>query len=118
MRLKAGTLSGLSAGDTSSMDESAESVLDHLSEVWPAGDDKVWCSTLADRLADVHPGIYEGWTGEQVTSAVKPHGLGTVQIKRDGSNRKGLVRTELLAAVANRDAADTPVDGDGRGVDR
>jgi S-DNA-T family DNA segregation ATPase FtsK/SpoIIIE len=109
-RQRAGLLTGLSAGDTTSMDDSPESVLDHLTEVWPTGPQgpevKVWCSTLADRLADAYPSVYEGWTAEQVTAAVKPHGLATIQIKRRGKNRWGLAYVDLLAAAANRGTSD------------
>ncbi len=52
------------------------------------------------------PGLYGAWTGEQVTSAVRPHGLKSIQIKRtvDGRalNRRGLARTALHAALDDR----------------
>jgi S-DNA-T family DNA segregation ATPase FtsK/SpoIIIE len=113
-RHRAGLLTGLSAGTVPVLDDDAESILDHLAEVWPAGEDKVWCSVLAERLADAHPAVYEGWTAEQVTSAVKPHGLTTTQIKRNGRNRNGLDRADLLAVIANRGLTDTDDEGVGR----
>ena len=95
-------------------------MLDHLASIWPTDPAnpaagaaaKVWCDDLADLLADHQPGTYDGWTGEQVTSAVRPHGLRTVQIKRtmDGRqvNKRGLAHTDLTAAL---EAPDQLVDG-------
>ena len=74
--------------------------------MWPPGEEKVWWDDLAERLADTYPGLYGAWTGEQVTTAVRPHGLRSIQIKRtvDGKqlNRRGLARTALHAALDDR----------------
>ena len=43
---------------------------------------RVWCDDLADLLTARPPGYYDGWSGEQVTAAVKPHGVTTRQVKR------------------------------------
>jgi S-DNA-T family DNA segregation ATPase FtsK/SpoIIIE len=108
-RLAAGLLTGHAAGLDPDPDQDSSSVLDHLHEVWPTTDpdSKVWCDDLAERLAAQYPGTYDGWTGEQVTSAVRPHGLRTIQIKRtvDGRavNKRGLARAALIAAVADRE---------------
>ncbi|MGH3815227.1 MAG: cell division protein FtsK [Pseudonocardiaceae bacterium] len=105
-RIAAGLLTGHAAGLDPDPDEDSASVLDHLLEVWPHSESKAWCDDLAERLATAHPGTYEGWTAEQVTSAVRPHGLRTIQIKRsiDGRpvNRRGLDRSALIAALADR----------------
>ena len=98
----AGWLSGLAAGQDPEPDTDTASVLDHLAAVWPAGEDKVWCETLADRLADTYPATYDGWTGEQVTAAVKPHGIATMQIKRRGVNRRGIALANLATALDAR----------------
>ncbi len=108
LRSAADRLTGHAAGiDQAPTDEQSASVLDHLAEVWPAAEARAWCETLAERLAAAHPGTYTGWTGEQVTSAVRPHGLRSTQVKRtiDGRthNRRGLLRTELHAALTQRD---------------
>ena len=54
-----------------------------------------------------HPGLYAGWTGTQVSTAAKPHGLKSMQVKRwvDGRqvNRRGLARTARTAALAARE---------------
>ena len=115
-----GWLSGLAAGQDPEPDQDNSSVLDHLAAIWPTGHDKVWCETLATRLADTYPTTYQDWTGEQVTAAVKPHGISTVQVKRDGTNRRGLTWAHLAQALADRDhhpedRDDRDGDGDGEG---
>lgn len=118
-RIAAGRLTGYAANEDLSPDASTASVLDHLAIVWPADEDKVWCETLAERLAETFPGTYAGWTGQNVTHAVKPHGLGKVQVKRDGQNKQGLSRDDLAAALADRDDDSAPknaADGSAEGV--
>ena len=105
-RLAAGLLTGDAAGIDPDPDTSTDSILDHLATVWPPTEEKVWWDDLAERLAATYPGLYGTWTGEQVTAAVKPHGLKSVQVKRtvDGltKNRRGLARTALAAALNDR----------------
>jgi len=106
-RLSAKLLTGHAAGHDPDPDTDKASVLDHLAAVWVTGEDKAWCDDLAERLAAAYPHSYGGWTGEQVTAAVKPHGLRAIQIKRplDGIpvNRRGLSRSDLTVALADRD---------------
>lgn len=109
-RLAAGLLTGHAAGIDPDPDDSTTSILDHLAIVWPPAEDKVWWDDLAERLAATFPGLYGAWTGEQVTAAVRPHGLKSIQIKRtvDGRalNRRGLARTALAAALDDRSDGD------------
>ena len=102
-------------GSTPTPTTSTTSILDHLATVWPPGEEKVWWDDLAERLAATYPGLYGTWTGEQVTAAVKPHGLKSIQIKRtvDGKqlNRRGLARTALQHALDDRpDTTDDPAE--------
>ncbi|WP_426566340.1 cell division protein FtsK [Angustibacter sp. McL0619] len=118
-RLAAGLLTGHAAGldQTDPLDQDV-SVLEHLLNVWPAGSGRVWSDDLAGLLATTYPGRYDGWTGEQVTAAVKPHGITTRQIKRrrDGEqiNKRGLDREEVSAAhhttTGTSDPGGPPVD--------
>jgi S-DNA-T family DNA segregation ATPase FtsK/SpoIIIE len=105
-RVAAGLLTGHAAGLDPDVDRDTASILDHLLSVWPASEDKAWCDDLAVRLGNLHPSLYDGWTGEQITAAVKPHGLKAGQIKRpvDGRpvNKRGLVRLDLTTALADR----------------
>ncbi len=95
-------LTGYAADEDLTVDDETDSILDHLQAVWPFGQDKVWCDTLAERLAEQWPGTYDAWSGEQVTSAVKPHGISTRQVKRQGQNKRGLSVIDLRQAVAER----------------
>ncbi|MGL5826119.1 MAG: cell division protein FtsK [Nocardioides sp.] len=110
LRVKLGLLTGMAAGEAP-VDPDTGSILDHLHQVWPAESDgsgvaKLWCDELADRLVGGFPDLYAGWTGAQVTAAVKPHGLKTVQVKRmvEGQqvNKRGLTRTSLTVALGYR----------------
>ena len=115
-RIAAGRLTGHAAGTDPDTGEHSETVLDHLAAIWPTGQEQVWCDTLAERLTEAYPSTYYGWTAENVTSAVKPHGLNTRQIKRDGINRRGLKRADLLAAIENHtDGLDDPAATDAAG---
>lgn len=116
-RLAAGRLTGMAAGDVLPDDETG-SILDHLLAVWPEHDPewstgKVWCDELANRLAEHNGSLYAGWTGAQVTAAVKPHGIRTVQVKKtvDGEqvNKRGLVRRDLTDTLGHTDS-DNPDD--------
>lgn len=126
-RIAAGRLTGAAADEDLVADVAEETVLDHLLAVWPAETDqpgapalaKVWCDELADRLGESYPAVYGGWVGEQVTSAVKPHNIGTVQVKRvvDGRtvNKRGLVRDQVQTAWDldhTGDSTDGQEDGD------
>jgi S-DNA-T family DNA segregation ATPase FtsK/SpoIIIE len=110
-RAAANRLTGLAAGEEERPDTDTGSILDHLLIVWPTDErgpvGKVWSDELADRLAGHMPDLYGGWTGEQVSTAVRPHGLRTVQVKRflDGRqvNRRGLDHTAVTAAADGRD---------------
>lgn len=101
-REAAGRLSGLAAGDEPA-DLDKSTILDHLADVWPVGEDKLWCDELARRLAEARPHLYAGWTGEQVTRAVTPHGVRSRQVALGTgaarSNRRGLHREDLVLAL-------------------
>jgi S-DNA-T family DNA segregation ATPase FtsK/SpoIIIE len=101
-RLAAGRLTGYAAGTDPTPDTSTASILDHLVAVWPATEDWAWCKTLAERLAAAFPATYTGWTAENVTAAVRPHGMRNSQINRRGSNQRGFYRTSLTDALTDR----------------
>lgn len=121
-RLAAGRLTGMAAGEVLPDDETG-SILDHLLAVWPEHDPqwpngKVWCDELANRLAEHKGSLYAGWTGAQVTAAVKPHGIRTVQVKKnlDGeqTNKRGLVRRDVTDTLGHTET--DPDDGPTGGV--
>ncbi|WP_424861608.1 cell division protein FtsK [Streptomyces sp. MMS24-I29] len=72
------------------------------------GEKAVWCERIAARLADAHPDTYTGWKGENVTTALKPHGVKAGQVwgQTDdgaGKNRRGIDRADITAAITRRD---------------
>jgi S-DNA-T family DNA segregation ATPase FtsK/SpoIIIE len=105
-RVNGGRLTGLSAGMDPSPDTDSGSILDHLAAVWPEGQGRVWFEVLAEQLAAAYP-RYEGWSVDQVSAAVKPHGLTACQINRSvngvATNRRGLARADLAQALSERD---------------
>lgn len=75
--------------------------------VVPASEPKVWSETIVARLAELRPDVYGGWDPEALAAALKPHGVATIQVGRrvDGKvvNRRGVDRSHLTAAIAERD---------------
>ena len=107
-RLAAGTLSGHALGEVQPTAGDAASILDHILTVVPAGEGKVWSEMVTERLAELHPDLYAAWGPDQLAAALKPLNIGTVQISRrqDGGrqvNRRGIDRSDVAAAVAERD---------------
>ncbi|MFF4804021.1 cell division protein FtsK [Streptomyces sp. NPDC001351] len=107
-REKAGLLSGYAAG------ESAEAVtgpsydlLADILAVVPAAQAKEWSETIVTRLAELRPEVYTGWEPETLAAALKPLGISTIQVGRriDGKvvNRRGVDRSHITAAIAERD---------------
>ncbi|WP_415937985.1 cell division protein FtsK [Streptomyces sp. 039-1] len=109
LRKAEGTLSGVAIGEEA---ESAAGpsydLLADVAAVVPASEKRVWNERIAARLAELRPEIYGGWKGENVTSALKPHGIKTTGIAGttdDGerTTRRGIVRDDLTTAIAERD---------------
>lgn len=110
LRQKAGTLTGHAIGDVRALKAIAASVslLDDIAAVVPTGEAKVWCETVAARLAELRPDVYAGWDGERVTVALKPFGVRVTQIwgsdafTGKGANRRGFEHAHLIAAITER----------------
>lgn len=111
-REAAGTLSGYALGDDEAETSAGPtySLLDDILTVCPAGEGsgKYWSETIADRLAELRPDVYGGWTPEQLGAALKPYGIRTGQVwGRDehgaGANRRGINRDDITHIVAERD---------------
>ncbi|MFE3458584.1 cell division protein FtsK [Nocardiopsis aegyptia] len=115
LRERAGRLTGVAAGEVPAEDAPAASdVLEDLTAIWPAGEDKVWSVDLVDRLAGLRPEVYGPWAdmedtpkARQLNTAVKPYGIKagpvgrTVNGKR--STKYGIDLDSLTAAMAERD---------------
>ncbi|HET8661186.1 MAG TPA: cell division protein FtsK [Micromonosporaceae bacterium] len=105
LRAAAGTLP---TPDTRTRDGGpAFDLLGDLLRVWPHGEDKAWNETLLDLLTTLRPDTYAGWRPEQLTAALKPHGVEVGQVGRriDGRtvNRRGPTRADIHAAVTERE---------------
>lgn len=105
LRRKAGTLP---TPDTQTRDTAPSYDLRaDVARIWPDGEDKAWNDTLLPLLAELRPDVYTGWRPEQLTAALKPHGVDVTQIGRrvDGKtvNRRGPARADILTAIAERD---------------
>ena len=103
-RARLGRLTGQAAGEVTEVD--VRSILDDLAEVWPATDDRAWLETMAGWLADRWPDRYAHWDGRTVGADLRSHRLEPRQINVDGTNRRGLDRSQLLEALAARDHPD------------
>ncbi len=108
-RQHAGTLAGHALGeDPNPASPATGSLLEDILAVVPADQAKVWNETVVARLAKLRPEVYGGWAGEQLTAALKPHGVsvrqvwGTDPATGQGANRRGITRAHLVAAAANR----------------
>ncbi|MFD9068923.1 P-loop NTPase family protein [Streptomyces lasiicapitis] len=110
LRKSEGTLSGHAAGEDAGSASAGPSydLLADVAAVIPADEERVWNERIAARLAELRPEVYGGWKGENVTSALKPHGIKTTGIAGttdDGqrTTRRGIVRADITAAIAERD---------------
>ncbi|MFI1360796.1 cell division protein FtsK [Streptomyces sp. NPDC020898] len=108
LREAAGTLSGHALGEEPETDASTSyDLLADILAVIPADEPKVWSETVVSRLAELRTDVYDGWTPEALASALKPHGVSTVQVgRRVGGkvvNRRGVDRSHIVTSIAERD---------------
>ncbi|KAB8171122.1 cell division protein FtsK [Streptomyces sp. 3MP-14] len=107
LRRAAGTLDGEAIGDDERPDGAGLDVLADLLAVIRPEESKVWTETALERLGELRPSFYGDWPAEQLTAALKPFGISTVQVGRRVSgkvvNRRGLERARLETALTQRD---------------
>lgn len=91
-RERAGTLSGMAAGEEAPRDER-----DVLADVLAAfgGDVKLQWGTLADRLADEFPDRWAGITGDAISQQCRDLGVRSSQVWGGGANRQGCTRADV-----------------------
>ncbi|WP_433240258.1 FtsK/SpoIIIE domain-containing protein [Actinomadura nitritigenes] len=118
VRTAAGLLTGEAAGRTV-QDADPSTLLDHLRDIWPAGEDSAHSWRLVQALAAYRPELYGEWipagldgldddaqkeartaASTTLANALKPYGVTTRQINKRGAGggAKG-VRWDDLAAV-------------------
>ncbi|MCX4528104.1 cell division protein FtsK [Streptomyces sp. NBC_01551] len=108
VRDKAGLLTGHALGEApETVTGPSYDLLADILAVVPAAEKRVWNERIASRLADLRPEVYGGWKGENVTSALKPHGIKTVDVagttdEGQRTTRRGIVRADLAKAIAER----------------
>jgi S-DNA-T family DNA segregation ATPase FtsK/SpoIIIE len=128
LREKAGTLTGMAAGETVIPETPQRRLLDDVLDVFEPGEDRAWSETLCARLAGRWPEVYDGWDPTTLANVLRPFGVETGQVwgrtpDGTGANRRGVARQALLDAIAEREprasnltAVDAPEDGSGRRV--
>jgi S-DNA-T family DNA segregation ATPase FtsK/SpoIIIE len=105
LRDRAGTLSGHALGEDPEPVDPAASLLADVLAVVPAGEGRVWNEAVIARLAELRPEAYGGWEPEQLTAALKPHGVtvgqiwGTDPASGKGANRRGITRAQVAEAA-------------------
>ncbi|WP_249028254.1 hypothetical protein [Saccharopolyspora erythraea] len=111
LREQAGTLSGHAIGETVTSDEDhrRDTLLDDILAVTPETEAKVWNETTVARLAELRPEVYGSWEADQLSAALKPHGIranrqvwGTDE-SGEGRNRRGFHRDDITKTVTERD---------------
>ena len=116
LRERAGTLTGLARGDDPEPADASGSLLADILAVVPADQAKAWNQTVVARLAELRPEVYRGWEPEQLTAALKPHGIsvgqvwGTDPATGQSANRRGITRAHVVEAAerARRRPPDPP----------
>jgi S-DNA-T family DNA segregation ATPase FtsK/SpoIIIE len=109
LRERAGTLAGHALGEDPEPAEPAASLLADILAVVPASETRVWNQTVVARLAELRPEVYGGWEAEQLTAALKPHGITTGQVwatdptTGEGANRRGIDRRAVAEAATERE---------------
>ena len=76
----------------------------------PDSEPKLWSTVLVDRLAELRPDVYAGFTADQLTRRAQaarhqaPGRCGApTPTPASGANRKGITRAHILEAITKRD---------------
>jgi len=99
IRARAGTLSGMAAGETVNLD--ARDVLADVLAVLGADPGAQWAD-LAGRLAARWPDRWAGASAEAVSAQCRAAGVPSVDVKAGGRTLKGCRRDAVLAATGSR----------------
>jgi S-DNA-T family DNA segregation ATPase FtsK/SpoIIIE len=101
LRIAAGTLSGMAAGEELIAEAPAPHLLEDVQGAF-RGEAELWSEVICERLALANAGAYSGWTPTRLAQALGPHGVKTTQIwdAEAKRNRRGVAREDVLAAMA------------------
>ncbi|TCJ34163.1 cell division protein FtsK [Parafrankia sp. BMG5.11] len=106
-RIAAGRLAEHAPREIAAAEPVTLSLLDDILTVIADAENRVWSETVVARLAELRPDLYGGWGPEQLAVVLKPYGIETSQINRRVRgkvvNRRGIVRHDVAAVVAERD---------------
>lgn len=109
LREAAGTLTGHAAGELDPGKPREDTLLEDLLTVCPPseGNGKFWTETVHDRLAKYRPDVYADQTRDQLTAALRRHGIATGQVwgttdDGAGANRRGINAADVEEIVADR----------------
>lgn len=100
LRERAGTLSGMAAGEDTARD--VRDVLVDVRNVFGSSETGVQWATIAARLAERMPEHYADVTAEAISAQLRALRVPSVDIKRDGTVLKGAKATALTAAITQR----------------
>jgi S-DNA-T family DNA segregation ATPase FtsK/SpoIIIE len=103
LRKQAGRLTGHAVGEE--QDVRPVSLVEDVADILQDGEDKLWCQTAVERLAELRPQMYAGWEAGTLTEALKPYGVATSQTwGRDpdgtGRNRMGFEAKAVIEALS------------------
>lgn len=110
LRVAAGTLSGLAAGEVLVEEKPVATLLDDILGVFLPGEERLWSETICSRLAKAQPDVYDGWDPTLLANSLKPYGIETKKFwgalpddaDRKGTTRMGVYREAVIEALASR----------------
>jgi S-DNA-T family DNA segregation ATPase FtsK/SpoIIIE len=70
-------------------------------------DDRLWTDEILSRLAEADPGRYGDWTADDLSAALRPYGVRSVQIRAGDRNRHGYHR-QIIADAWRQHRPDQP----------
>jgi S-DNA-T family DNA segregation ATPase FtsK/SpoIIIE len=111
LRIQAGTLTGVAAGEEPIAETPAPKFLDQVLDVFGAGESRLWSETIVARLAERDPDRFDGWSPTDLANALRPYGVATSQVwgqtpEGESANRRGVTREAVLEALGR--SIDTP----------
>lgn len=100
LRERAGTLSGMAAGEDIARD--VRDVLADVRTVFGSSETGLHWATIAARLAERMPEHYADATADAISAQLRALGVPSVDVKRDGTNLKGAKVAAITTAITRR----------------